>query len=108
MTEEKFLKELTEWYREPIDGMKTLTQITFTPYQLLQFIEQVEKNNFIKPDVSGQLPPMFIRWCISKKIEVYSGDAIGITSMSDNGMFPVVSAERLFEIFMEETGGNLR
>jgi hypothetical protein len=58
--------------------------------------------------VSGQLPPMFIRWCISKKIEVYSGDAIGITGMSENGAFPVVSAERLFEIFMEETGGNFR
>jgi len=56
MTEEKFLKELTEWYREPIDGMRHLTQISFTPYQLLQFIEQLEKNNFIKPDVSGSLP----------------------------------------------------
>ena len=58
--------------------------------------------------VSGSLPPMFIRWCISKKIEVYSGDAIGITSMDEGGMVPVVSAERLFEIFMEETGGNFR
>lgn len=61
-----------------------------------------------QPYVSRQLPPMFIRWCISKKIEVYSGDAIGITSMDEGGMFPVVSAERLFEIFMEETGGNFR
>lgn len=74
---------------------------------LEEYAEQKVKN-LAQPDVSGQLPPMFIRWCISKKIEVYSGDAIGITSMDEGGMFPVVSAERLFEIFMEETGGNFR
>lgn len=77
--------------------------------KLIEFREEETKvKNLVKPVVSGQLPPMFIRWCISKKIEVYSGDAIGITSMGDNGMFPVVSAEILFEIFMEETGGNFR
>jgi len=69
---------------------------------------EIKVKNLAQPDVSGQLPPMFIRWCISKNIEVYSGDAIGITSMDEGGMFPVVSAEILFEIFMEETGGNFR
>ena len=97
-----------KYFREKWATLADHERVRYMDEVIELYAGQLKVKNLAQPDVSGQLPPMFIRWCISKKIEVYSGDAIGITSMDEGGMFPVVSAERLFEIFMEETGGNFR